>query len=269
MVEDRWARILLAFATTEGPSRPKLCTISARVVAVSGAGVSIMLGHARAPVSVCSSNTVAGVVEDLQFLLGEGPCVDACADDRPVIEPDLATAAMGRWPAFSPAALEAGAAAVFGFPLRAGGARLGALNLYRDRPGDLSAEQFADALVVADVVAHQILTIQAGAPEGTLAPELVSEPEFRLVVHQATGMIAAQLDVDVAEAMVRLRARAFADSVSVIALASAVVTGKCGSTWTHLQICRGAPAHRDRLNLTKDRLQRPRPRQIPVHRSLR
>ncbi len=68
-----------------------------------------------------------------------------------------------RWPGFDPAALAVGAAAVFGFPLRAGGARIGTLNLYRDRPGALSGDQFADARVAAEVIARRLVILRAGA----------------------------------------------------------------------------------------------------------
>jgi GAF domain-containing protein len=221
--DDRWARVLMALASTGGPDRSRLCTLSARVVAVSGAGITLMTDEGAARMTVCSSDDVAQVMEELQFSLGEGPCVDAYAQDCPVSEPDLATATTGRWPGFAPAALAAGAVAVFGFPLRAGGRRIGTLNLYRDRPGLLSDEQVADALVVADVIAREILTIQARAPLGAVGDGLVGEPELRLVVHQATGMVAAQLEVDVNQALTRLRARAFADGVSVNTVAAAVV----------------------------------------------
>ncbi len=83
----------------------------------------------------------------MQYTLGEGPCVDAYQKDMVVSEPDLADPETVRWLAFTPPALQAGVRAVFGFPLRVGTVRLGALNLYRDRPGPLGAEQHADALV--------------------------------------------------------------------------------------------------------------------------
>ena len=81
-------------------------------------------------------------MEQLQFELGEGPCIDACHEDRPVLEPDLAAPATPRWLAFA-----AGVRAIFGFPLQIGAVRLGALNLYCDRPAALSDEQHAAGLV--------------------------------------------------------------------------------------------------------------------------
>lgn len=223
MDDDRRARVLMALATTGGPGRSRLCTLSARVVAVSGAGITLMTDKGAARMTVCSSDDVAQVMEELQFSLGEGPCVDAYAHDCPVSEPDLATATTGRWPAFAPAALAAGAIAVFGFPLRAGGRRIGTLNLYRDRPGSLSDDQVADALVVADVIAGEILTFEARATSGALGEGPAGVPEMRLVVHQATGMVAAQLEVGVDEALARLRARAFAEGVPLNTVATAVV----------------------------------------------
>ena len=187
-----------------------MCEVCADVVGLSGAGIMLMTGDVHKG-SICSSNDVSALIEDLQYTLGEGPCVDAYYDDRPVIEPDLADPETPRWLAFSPPAVKAGARAAFGFPLRVGAVRLGALNLYRDRPGPLRDEQYADALVLADVAAHAVLTMQSGAPAGAVASELERGADFRFVVHQASGMVAAQLNATVGEGLARLRAYAFAN----------------------------------------------------------
>jgi hypothetical protein len=131
---------------------------------------------------------------------------------------------VSRWLAFTPAAVDAGARAVFGFPLRVGAIRIGALNLYRDSPGPLDDDQHADALVLAGVAARAVLTMQADAPPGMLGAALEVGSDFRFVVHQASGMIAAQLEVDVGEALVRLRAHAFAHDRPLTAVAQDVVT---------------------------------------------
>ena len=172
--------------------------------------------------SLGTTNEVSALIEDLQYTLGEGPCVDAYRRRVPILEPDLA-ADWTRWLAFSPPALEAGVRAVFGFPLQIGAARLGALNLYRDQPGPLTDDQHADALVLTSVATRAILALQAGARPGELADELDLEGEFHLVVHQASGMVAAQLDVSLSDALVRLRARAFATGRSVAEIARDVV----------------------------------------------
>src|SRR4030095_11329857 len=109
--------------------------------------------------SVCTTGEVSALIEDLQYSLGEGPCVDAYNQDRPELEPDLADPVTPRWLASGAPALDAGVRAVFGFPLRVGAVRLGALNLYRDRPGPLTDHEHADALVLADVGAAGVLLL--------------------------------------------------------------------------------------------------------------
>jgi len=101
--------------------------------------------------------------------------------------------------------------------------RLGALNLYRDRPGPLTDEQHADALVMADLAAQAVLLLQADAPPGSVAAALEAGADFQYVVHQAAGMVAVQLDVSVGHALVRLRAYAFGNELSLAEVAAAVV----------------------------------------------
>jgi hypothetical protein len=187
----------------------RLCDVSADVTGMSGAGIMLMSGDMPQG-SVCTTNKVSALIEQLQYTLGEGPCVDAYRHDRPALEPDLAQPRTPRWLGFSGPAIRAGVRAVFGFPLQVGAVRLGALNLYCDRPGPLSDDQHADALVMADVAAQAVLVLQANAPPGKLAAALEEGADFQYVVHQASGMVAAQLEVSVGQALIRLRAHAFA-----------------------------------------------------------
>lgn len=128
-----------------------------------------------------------------------------------------------RWPAFSASAIEAGVAAIFGFPIHVGAVRLGALNLYRDATGPLTDDQHADALMMAEVAAQTILLIQARANPGSIASELETAADFHLAVHGAAGMIAAQLDVGIAQALIRLRAYAFGNNKSLKEVSSEVL----------------------------------------------
>ena len=150
------------------------------------------------------------------------PCIDAHRQHTPITEPDLAHPATVRWSEFARSAVDAGARAVFGFPVSIGDVHLGALNLYRDRPGPLTDDQHADALVVADVAARAIITMQADAAPGALGPELESGGNFRFVVHQAAGMVAVQLGIPVNEALLRLRAHAFSSGRTVSDVAADV-----------------------------------------------
>ena len=122
-------RTILAELSVPGAPAARLCDVSTRLIGVSGTGIMLMSGDVPQG-SLCSTNEASALIEDLQYTLGEGPSVDAYRYNQVVHEPDLANPAVARWSAFSPLALSAGVRAVFGFPFRMGGARLGAVNLY-------------------------------------------------------------------------------------------------------------------------------------------
>jgi len=221
----RRLRILARLAEGGDGATNHLCMVCAEVTGMTGAGIMLMSGDVHRG-SVCTSSKVSDLIEQLQYSLGEGPCVDAYDCDRPVLEPDLVDASQRQWPAFAGPAIDAGVQAVFAFPLRVGAVRLGALNLHRDRVGPLTDEQHADALVMADVAAQAILVLQGGAPPGHLAAELEASADFQFEVHQAAGMVAAQLETSVAQALIRLRGHAFGHDRTLRDLAHDVVARK-------------------------------------------
>jgi hypothetical protein len=221
MPADRLLRILGLLAGPDVPDSPRLCEVAAKVTAMSGAGV-MLLADGKPQASLCTTVEVSSLIEEIQCTLGEGPCVDAHRLGHVISEPDLGATGI-RWAQFSRRAFGAGARAVFGFPIRLGTVRLGALNLYRDRTGPLGYDQHADALVVAEVAARAILAAQAGAPPGGLGGRIEEDLYFWGVVHQAAGMVSVQLDISVADALVRLRAHAFLTERLVAEVARDVV----------------------------------------------
>jgi hypothetical protein len=206
----------------EKDSEHALCPTCAAVLEVSGVAVAVASEGAHRGL-LCSSDTVARALEDLQDTVGQGPSIDAYRGGVTVSEPRLADPRRVRWEAFTPPARALGAAAVFAFPMRLGAVRLGVVSLYQKRPGDLSENQYADARAVADVVTDAVVALQAAAPRGDLATPLEVIGSDRAELHQATGMVAAQLGVGVGEALVRLRARAYADGRSLVEVARDVV----------------------------------------------
>lgn len=198
---------------SQGGGGATICRLSAELTGTTGAGILLMTDDEPLG-SFCSSDAVSGLIEELQFTLGEGPCLDAHRSGRPVSEPDLASPVQRRWLAFSPMAVDAGVRAIFGFPLHVGEVRVGSLDLYRDRSGPLSVHERREAEAVAEVAAGAVL---AGAGRELDATDL------RLVVHQAAGMVSVQLGIQVSEAVDRLRARAFTEARSVTDVAADVV----------------------------------------------
>jgi hypothetical protein len=200
----------------------RLCRFAVDEMALSGCALVLMSGVESASV-LAGAGRHARTVTGLQMELGEGPCLHAHAYGIPVLLPDLSAESANRWPTFAAAALAAGVRAEFSLPLTVGPGGIGTLDLCRDRTGMLSDEHMADALVAADIARDAVL-YQQYAPGGPGLPELLATADTdRIVVHQATGMIAAQLDDTIANALARLRAAAFASGRSMYDLAQDVV----------------------------------------------
>ena len=219
------ARITALLAPGALDPQHSLCVASAQAVGVTGAGV-ILVSGGRALGSVCVSNRMTEIAEEWQYTLGEGPCIDAFRSKAPVLAPDLADPASTRWPGFCEGAQAAGVRAAFGFPLLIESVCFGALNLYQDHPGPLTAEQMVDATVVAFVAGRLVLAWQSVAGPGSLAWQLEHAPLHRAVVQQAAGMVSVQAATSVPDAIVMLRAYAFAEGRPVSEVAEDIVSGK-------------------------------------------
>ena len=162
--DQKLAQVLVEFAHTLGTDfsiqgiLDHLVVNIVDVLPVTGAGVMLMGGEQQLHF-VAASNAMVLEIESLQNELGEGPCLEAYRTDEAVAVPDLAND--DRFPQFSTRAKERGLAAVFTFPMRLDEHRLGALDLYRDTPGSLDAEDMRAAQVLADVAAAYLFNAQA------------------------------------------------------------------------------------------------------------
>ena len=163
-------------------------------------------------------------LEELQFTLGEGPCIEAVRRDEVVLIADLsAVDGRSRWPMFAPAAAERGIRGMFAIPVRQGAARLGVLGLYWRTAGPSSLAELSDALAYSDAVLVLTLATRGGVPPELENPGEGGLIEWRAEVHQATGMVSVQLGVDVTEALVRLRAYAYLHDRRLVDVAASVV----------------------------------------------
>ena len=203
----------------------RLCRTVVRTIPAAGAGLSVMTEGGVRGVAA-ASDEASERIDELQFELGEGPCMDAFASRRPVLEADLVVGGTARWPLYAAAASNQGVGAAFAFPLQIGAARLGVLDMYRQLPGSLSAEELAQALTFADVATTMLLDGQADAPLGAAADGLGEALEYRFELHQAQGMVMVQLGVGLASALALLRAYAYAHDRHLDQVARDVVTRK-------------------------------------------
>ncbi len=206
----------------EGTERSKhICQLCSQLLGVSGAGISMVTTTGNRGV-VCATDEVSARIEDLQFTLGEGVCVEAVTAGVPVMVSDLDDLAVERWPAFMEGVAAAGARAVFALPLRIGVLSVGALDLYRDVPGDLTAGQLSAAMTAANAAAVALLQLGTGSV-GSFADNTDDRAAYQMQVHQASGMVKVQAGVPIDEAFLLLRAHAFATGRSVADVAKDVL----------------------------------------------
>lgn len=189
-------------------------------------GVALSIAGSNVNSTVCGTDVVILRLAELQLCLAEGPITDALDQDRPVLAPDISDVANGRWPWFTPAALRAGAAALFVLPLRAGQTRLGALSLYRVDAGDLTAQQFDDLQLLGKAAQSILIFGQAEPQEDPGSWAVGVESGFQAEIYQAVGAITVQLDVDGEQALARLRAHAYVVDRPISEVAADVLAGR-------------------------------------------
>lgn len=192
------------------------------VFAVTGAAVST-LGDLLGTETVSASDEQAARLDELQFDLGEGPCWDALRLAAPVFEPDLRSP-VGSWPAFTHAIRDERVSAIFAFPLTVGPLKIGAVDMYCRTPAMLNQAQSQQATVMADLVARRIMA--DALQRSSVDFDEDSNPRSRRIVHQATGMVLAQLHVNADDARLVIQSHAFANERSMMEVARDIVDGR-------------------------------------------
>ena len=219
-------RALLSIARTLRNDRElaeRICQACVQGLGVDGAAISLMTASTLRETLYASDATI-DLLEDLQFGLGEGPCVDAASSGRAVLVPDINDPERtGRWPIYAAAVVDqAHVGAVFALPLRWGTTTLGVLDLYRRAPGSLNSSQVRDAISAADTAALMLLGVRTDPnPDG----DEVWDRSWsrRAEIHQATGMVVGQLGISPTDAFARLRAHAFSTGMTLTDVARDVV----------------------------------------------
>jgi len=219
----RVLRVAQAFAAE--PHRApeaRLCQATAKLVDAHGVGLAVGASGdlLDSGLQTICATTGAQKGEALQFDLGEGPSYTAHRTGWPVRVPDLEKG--DSWPAFTKASTAAGLRAVFAFPLRSGSIAMGTLTLYQRVAGELTTEQYTDAMVAARVALNLLTSLQAGRSPDELAGVFTDSLSHSVEVHQASGIISVQLDIPVSAALAVLRAHAFAEGSSLAEVATQV-----------------------------------------------
>ncbi|MFF3641093.1 ANTAR domain-containing protein [Streptomyces sp. NPDC002564] len=198
-----------------------------RALGAAGVVISLVTTSGVSTEPVWCFPEISAQFEELQFTLGQGPGLDAVRHAVPVLVPDLGAVRAERWPVLLPAARELGVQGVYCFPLGVGAISVGVLIiLCSARQQPLTSRQYADATALAAVLTAHLLSSHAEDSARDGAPPSLTGPPHdlrRAVVHQATGMVSAQLGVPLDEALVRLRGYAFRAEETLTTVAGGVV----------------------------------------------
>lgn len=204
--------------------KTSLCAPFLDVLPIDGASIST-LGAPFGSETVCASDRLVARLDEVQMDLGEGPCWEAQATRRPVLTSNIRDPDHEDWPVFAEAIRNDEVGALYAFPLIIGPLSIGAIDLYSARTGKLTEEQVADAADLAAITARQVLRRSLSNRESHAREDpfdAVTEYSRR-VVHQATGIVLAQLDVSAADALLIIRGHAFAHGRPVREIATEIV----------------------------------------------
>lgn len=201
----------------------RICRACVSGLDIDGAAMSLLTASVSRE-TLWATDPTAELLEDLQFTLNEGACMEAAATGNPVFVADLHHATeTARWPIFAAAVAEQTlVAALFALPLQWGAINLGVIDMYRVTPGGLTDAQRRDALAAVDTAALMLLGLRTDPGDGT-GGWLDQSMGHRAEVHQATGMVLAQLHINPTDALARLRAHAFVSGRLLIDIARDVV----------------------------------------------
>jgi GAF domain-containing protein len=190
------------------------------VLGLAGSGVSLDR-DGRLELATALGDDVTAA-EQAQEQCQMGPCVTAFRSGEIVAVPDLREA-RSRWPEYAAVADGVGIRAVASIPMRLGDVTVGALNLYAREVRDWPREDLDAAVVLADMATVYLINASHHRKQVELTEQLQQALDSRLVIEQAKGMLAARHSISPERAFERLRSLARNRSVTVQAVAEAVV----------------------------------------------
>ncbi|QUQ68577.1 GAF and ANTAR domain-containing protein [Kutzneria sp. CA-103260] len=175
-----------------------------------------------------ASDEVCRRLEEDQFRLGEGPCVDSTRSGAvlPPISLRASGSGLERWPRFTLRALSVGVTCVAAVPLRAGEHTLGAVNLMSTSPSVPTEQDVCLAQVLADAAGAWLLRQRVLRSKDEILDQLHAARNTAIMIEQAKGVLAARLGVDVGEAFRLLRAHARAGRQELGTLAARITRGE-------------------------------------------
>ena len=149
--------------------------------------VALIVSVERRPLTTFFTDDRAYDLDQLQYSVGSGPCLDAFRDGQLYSIPRMRDEV--RWPEFAEAALERGVNSTLSVPLMAADVHLGAMNLYSSEERSFGDDETELAVKIA--VPASVMLANAAAYSNALAlgQDLAAAMESRASIEQAKGLI--------------------------------------------------------------------------------
>jgi len=222
MLDDRLARIMSILASTPPSSNEleKFCVAGVTILGVDGVGICLVFDGVIN--SQASSSPEFAILDEEQFALGDGPTFDAAKVLVPVVANDLQQKKnREQWPVFSAFAESKEIRRALAVPLHVGDSHLGVLTAYRHLRSD-SLIPIDDAVTLAAVVSASVVTTLANKEVADVNDALGVVSQDQSIIHFAAGMVAEQFNIPIIEALVRIRAHAYATGLSLSVVATRI-----------------------------------------------
>jgi transcriptional regulator with GAF, ATPase, and Fis domain len=193
----------------------------AEVLDVGEAGILLADSHGTLEVAASTSDSNR-LVEVMQLSAEAGPCIESFQTGRAISVPDIQQSP-ARWQVFVTTALGEGFQSAYALPMRLRDTTIGTLNLMRTQLGAMDDRDVVAAQAFADVATIGILQHRALEDSGRLNAQLQIALDSRVVIEQAKGVVASDLDVPVEEAFVRIRTYARSHQLALREVAARIV----------------------------------------------
>lgn len=229
MISPSLAETLVVFATTlvsdytAAGALDDLMRAVPKELDVDGAGIMLCDDNDDLRFVSASDETVR-LIEQFQIEAGEGPCVLAALTGQTVFTDDLQTVDP-RFPVFSRRAYAAGLRSVHSFPMRIEQDRFGAMNLYRAKPGLLSAGSIEAGRIFADMSTSYLMSARRIDDATRMTDQLRAALNRSGPIEQAKGYLAHARDTSPAGAFESLRAHARASREPLLGVCERLLAG--------------------------------------------
>jgi hypothetical protein len=177
---------------------------------------------------VATSDETILSLDSIQYLHGDGPCVDASVEGRRSHAAQLDHE--DRWPAFTPSAIDLGIKAILSTPLLARGRPVGALNMYSNSVNAFARREQEMAATFAHHASQILIGAGVVAPDGDISAQVAVALRARELIAHTHGILMDRWALSAEDAYTALRRVSVKQGLSLVSWAAAVVASTRGQT---------------------------------------